>query len=295
MSYSVTGKRFRSQSFDKGPYSLPTANVSSKSSNVPFRVRKSYKAMRALKGKASLVKTIKNVVDRMAEDKTAYTSISETTPLTFNSAINNTAEILQLVPNIAPGSEENQRIGDRIKPKRLSISGYVRVVPNVGGNIETTARITQVAVRLFVVSLKSKANFDDVASSATPLASLLKKGGTNVGFTGLISDIQAEVNTDLWTVHEDRVMYLTQTYNNFATQVGYWETDISKQIQFFNFDLAVKSRTFNYDDSISSGLQPTNYAPIMLLGYSYLNGGAPDTVATNVGLFYQSTLKYQDM
>lgn len=269
---------------------------SSQSSNVPFRLRKSYKSVRAPKGKSALVKTIKSVVSRMAEDKTAYTSISETTPLTFNSAINNTAEILQIVPNVAPGTEENQRVGDKIKPTRLRVNGYVRVVPNVSGTISGTNNgITQVGVRLFVVSLKSKSNFDDVASSATPLSSLLKKGGTNVGFTGLISDLMAEVNTDLWTVHEDRVMYLTQTYNNYATQVGYWETDISKQIAFFDFDLAVKSRVFNYDDNTSSGLQPTNYAPIMLLGYCYLNGQSPDTVATNVGLFYQSTLKYQDM
>lgn len=258
--------------------------------------RKVTKSKSVRKPKGVFKKKVQAVIRSMAEDKTAYTSLDESTLVTFNSAINNTAEILQIVPNIAEGSAENQRIGDRIKPTSLTISGYIRFNPVLTGNINpATPGVCQVGVRLFIVSLKSKSNLTEVQASAAPLNQLLKKGGTNVGFTGLISDLQAPVNTDLWTLHHSKVFYLSQSYNNYATQVGYWETDISNQIRFFKHSLKVKSKTFNYDDGTSSSLQPTNYAPVMLLGYSYLNGQTPDAVAANCGLFYNSILTYEDM
>lgn len=248
------------------------------------------------RAKGNFKKKVQQVIKSMAEDKTAYHSLDESSLVTFNSAINNTAEILQIVPSIAEGTGENQRVGDRIKPTSLTIQGYIRFNPIITGAIPAgSAGVCQVGVRMFIVSLKSKSNLTEVQSSITPFNQLLKKGGTNVGFTGLISDLFAPVNTDLFVCHHSKVFYLTQTYNNYATQVGYWETDISKQLKFFKHTLKVKSKTLNYDDGTSSSLQPTNYAPVMLLGYSYLNAQTPDVVAANCGLFYSTQMTYEDM
>lgn len=241
-------------------------------------------------------KRVKAIISSLAEDKQAYLSLDESALVTFNSAINNTAEMLQIVPNIIDGAGENQRIGDKIKPTSLKIQGYIRFVPNVTGNTSGSASgVCQVGVRLFIVSLKTKSNYTEVISSATPLNSLLRKGGTNTAFTGVISDLFAPINNDLWTLHHSKVFYLTQSFNNFGTNVGYWETDIKNQIKFFKYNLKVKSKTFKYDDGTSSSLLPTNYAPIMLLGYTYLNAQTPDVIAANCGLFYNSILTYEDM
>lgn len=252
---------------------------------------KKLRAMRLAK-RPVFKRAVKKIVHSMAENKMAYHTTSDSQLTYFNSTIASTGDILQIVPNITVGDEENQRDGDSITAQSLTVKGYVRFTPvQTAGDI----KFSQVGVRLMCVSLKKSPSWDLAAASSTPLLSLLKRGGTTVGFSGQLSDLYNPINTDLFTVHGNKVFYLTQNNNSFATNVGYWSTDVKDQIRFFTFNLKCKDKKLLYDDDTNSGLLPTNYAPFLLVGYVYLNGTVGDTLVSNLGMQYQSILKFEDI
>lgn len=256
------------------------------------RVRGARRKTTNLAKRRNFKKAVKSVVNSMAEDKMAYHANSETALTYFNSNINQTGDMLQVLPNISSGDEENQRDGDQITVKKLTVKGYIRFSPVPVGNIA----FCQVGVRLMCLSLKKTSSWDLATSTATPIAnSLLRRGGTTVGFSGQLSDLYNPINTDLFTVHGNKTFYLTQNQNNWATQVGYYSLDVKNQIKMFTFDIKMKNKKLKYDDNTNSGLLPTNSAPFLCVGYVYLNGDAGDSIVSNLGLHYQSVLRFEDI
>lgn len=263
------------------------------------RVRKLRKApvrtRRVYRKKQGLTKLIKKVIHQQAESKQAYTTTSNASLTYFNSGINSTGDMIQVIPNIAQGTGDNARIGDQIRAQSLNIKGYVKLDINTTG--ASNSDLTSVYCRMMVLSLKTKPNYTEATSSSTPLNSLLKKGGTTVGFTGVLSDIYAPVNTDLFTVHSERKFYLNQSHiQNFnSTTNAIVPVDVKNTVKFFNIPLKLKNKLLKYDSGVSSGLLPANYGPFLVLGYSFLNSASPDVISARVGLHYDVIMNYEDM
>lgn len=252
------------------------------------------KKSRKVTPKPTLLQAVKSVVHSMTETKHAYHTTSNAALTYFNSGINSTGDMLQIIPNISQGTSDHNRIGDQIRSHNLNLRGYLKLDINTSG--ASNSDLTAVMVRLFVVSLKSKPNYTEASSSATPLSGLLKKGGTTVGFTGVLSDIYAPVNTDLWTVHHDKRYYLSQSQiQNFnSTTNAIVPLDVKNTVRFFNLNIKCKNKLLKYDSNVSSGLLPANYGPIFMLGYSFLNSASPDVLSARVGVQYDSMLSYED-
>jgi len=66
-------------------------------------------------------------------------------------------------------------------------------------------------------------------------------------------------------------------------------------LRFFKASLKVKNKQLKYSDDTSSGLLPTNYAPVLCFGYCFMDGSLPDTASTNLQVYYESILKYEDI
>jgi len=248
-----------------------------------------YKAKRA-----NFKKFVKKVVSEMAETKEAYTTSGDT-PIWFNSGINATGDITPIVPAIGQGVDTNQRIGQKITAQRLNVKGHIRLNLN---DVSDSTKLPNVVVRMMIVSMKNKPSYGDVTASAAPLSTLLRKGGTTTAFTGVLSDVYAPINTDVFTIHHDKKFYLNQTYINAigpSVPSQYLAQDISKTIKFFNLNVKCKNKVLKYDEDISSDSWPVNWSPFLILGYAYLDGSAPDTISTNVQLMYDSTFQFEDM
>lgn len=256
------------------------------------RKRRIMKRKTVYRKKNRLTKLIKSVIHKQAETKQAYTTTGSSL-IKFNGGVDNTGDMIQIMPNITNGTADNARIGDQLRAQSLNIKGYVKLDVN---ELALNQAMPNVIVRLMIVSLKTKPNYTEATSSATPLAGLLKKGGTTSNFTGALQDIYAPINTDLWTVHSDRKIYLTQSYvqqfGGGTTQL--FASDVSKTVKFFNINVKCKNKLLKYDANISSGLLPTNFGPMLLLGYSFLNGSSPDSILTRVGLQFDSVFNYED-
>lgn len=259
-----------------------------------FRVRNTRKKARFYRPRrANLIRTIKQVVSSVNETKQAYYNSGNTLTM-FNSGIDAVGDLQQIIPNIANGTEDNQRVGQQIRAKSLNVKGFIKLNVN---DVTDSTKLPSVIVRMMIVTMKTAGNFNEAQAQGPKLGTLLKKGGTTVAFSGILSDLSSEINRDVYSVHYDKKFYLNQSYVN-ATGVSPPSTivaqDIKNTIKFFNINVKCKNRVLKYDEDVSSDLLPTNFAPFLLLGYSYLDGSSPDTLSTNVGLQYISTLNYED-
>lgn len=258
------------------------------------------KAIRRAK-RSNFVRNVKQVIQSLTETKEAYTTSGNSSLTMFNSAIDSTGDMMAIMPSIAQGVKDNERIGDQVRGQSLNIRGHIKLNINAFDALPTATDLTKlpsVVARLMIVSLKSKPSYLEAVSSSAPLATLLKKGGTTVAFTGVLSDIYAPINTDAWTVHADRKFYLNQSFvNTLGTSAPSTviAQDIKNTVKFFNLRVRCK-KLMKYDEDVSSGLYPTNFGPMLLLGYSYLSGETPDSgLATpQLGLQYDAVFRYED-
>lgn len=241
----------------------------------------------------ALVKIIRKVVGQEAETKQAY-SQTGTTLLKFNSGITAVGDMIQILPNIAQGVAENQRIGNQIRAKSLKVKGFVKLDLN---DLPDVSSLPNVIVRMMIVSMKTCPSFGDAQGQAPKLGTLLKKGGTTSAFEGYLQDIYAPINTDVFTVHSDKRFYLSQSFLNAQGTLppsNYVAQDISKTVKFFNINVKCKNKLLKYDEDVNADVGPSNFAPFLLLGYAFLDGSSPDIVSTRVGLNIDTIFNYED-
>jgi len=259
---------------------MPPKRNYKKKSAAPYKKR-AYKR----KPKLTFAKKVLSVIHQAAETKVGSVELTLTN---FNSGVNSAADCIRLVPNIQNGTLDNQRIGDQIKAQRLRIKGHILMDPATYQNYNST----RIGVRLMIVQPKMFSEFNSATTNFSVWQNnLLKRGGLTAGFTGLISDLYSDINTDAVTKLYDRVIYMHQPLVYSATGA----VEIGSTCKFFDISLKVKNKVLKYDQSIASAIQPTNYAPIMLIGYSHLNNSAPDTASTQISAAFLSDLYYEDM
>lgn len=247
------------------------------------------KALRSVRAK-SFRKKVLSVIHKEAENKTCFWAGNLTA---YNSGINSTGDINQLIGSIQNGSQDHQRIGDEVRAMKLSIRGHVIMAINNTVNDSPTRRI---AVRMMVVQPRRYSCINDVQTNASTWTSyLLKKGNTQTAFTGTISDLYADINTDEIITYYDKRMYLNQPYIDHQGSTTDRVIDVSKTVKFFNINLKCRNKKLRYDVNNDSGLTPTNYCPVLIIGYCHLDGGSADVLSTQVSMAYDSTLYFEDL
>lgn len=233
----------------------------------------------------SFVKKVQTVINKNSEDKQAYTSIVN---VNYNSAINSSADINFIIPNISTGTEDNQRIGDQLRAKLFKLDGHI--ITNLTFTSYSACRI---GVRVMVVQPKMYRSQDVIISNATGwLSTLLKKGGTTNYFTGVVSDLYAPINTDTITTYYDKLFYMRTPYVPGSVTN---DLNTASSTKFFRFHKNLKNKLLRYDDTVGAAISPVDWNPVLLVGYAKLDSGTPDTITTEINLNWVSTLDYQDM
>lgn len=223
------------------------------------------------KSKTQTVKSIakqavQQYMKKNVETKKGYL---EPTNAGFNTQASNNFSVLpnirqtncyQLLPEISIGTTVNNRIGNKIKPKGLYVSGHIagdwlNIVAN-------NASFQNMYVRLLCVADKQN-NVDSLAYNAfaSSYVNLLNKGGTSTDF--LFSDqtsLYRPVNKERFTVYFDKVIKI----GLYSANVGTANVDQTHGIRTFKFKVPIKEE-FVYDDT---NTRPTNASmPLLLCGY----------------------------
>jgi len=257
------------------------------------RKLKPKKTPKTPKAKKTVTKKVK-VIQRVIEDKQAYSASNATF---FNSGIDSAADMLRIIPNITKGVNDNQRVGDQLSAKSLHLKGFLRFLPQPSSGSVNIPKWGHVAIRMMILSMKTAPNYDAAILNSGLLNNLLRKGGTTVAFTGAISDLYADINTEVFTKHYNKVFFVNQSYVMQPTGAGNQSAvalDVSKLVKFFNIKLNCKNKIWKYDDGTSSGVLPSNYGPFLCAGYSYMDGSSPDVLSTNLQISWDTIFNYED-
>lgn len=214
------------------------------------------------------------------------------TKAAHNSSIG-TGDCYPLVPPVPQGVDEWQRIGDKIKPKYLKVTGMISLAfdpsvptPALGGGsaIGAPGKYESPLVCRMIAFTQNDIKFA-TTGSAVDVGSLLRgDNGASIAFTGLTGDLLRPVNTDKFKVLKDKRYELVPISGN--TVDGVYKTN-------YRFSFKVKCpSTFKYD--VNSANLPNNFAPFISIGYAYPNGSVPDVTQTPVIFEVHSTLVYED-
>lgn len=232
----------------------------------------------------SFVKKVQKVIDKNTEDKVAYL---KDTNVNYNSGISNATDLRRVFPNVFQGTNDGSRIGDQIRLKRLHVQGHI--ITNITYNSYSSARI---GVRLMIVQPKAYRSIGAVEGNAvTWLGTLLKKGTTTGAFAGLVEDLYVPINSDAITTYYDKVYYMQSPYIP-GTNTG--STNVQSMTKFFDFKFKLRNKLVKYDMAVDSGLTPTEFNPVLIIGYVHLDVSVPDVSDTQINMSFISNASFQD-
>lgn len=244
-----------------------------------------YRRKSVPKTSKAFVKKVKAIIHKQTETKLA----TWTQPFTsYNSGINATGDIGNVLPSIALGTGDNARIGDQIRAQKMEIRGHL--IMNQYNNY-SSARI---GVRIMVVQPKNLNDYNTVFTNTNNwLSNLLKRGGVSVGFTGLVADLYSDINTDAVTKYVDKVVFMKSPYLPAGNTNTVQDLD-HQTCKFFRATFNLRNKLLKYEANVSGGIQPTNFSPCLIIGYAHLDGSAADTVNTQVSAQWNTNLYYED-
>lgn len=259
-------------------------NVKRKSSALRKR---SYK--KSTKISAPVRSYVNRAIRRNEETKFSSNQYSLTA---FNSSISNSADLTIVLPTVSVGTGQNDRIGNKIRPIRLEITGYVCYYTNATtGNND--ARM--LGARLFCFQDKTTRSYANNIYNYH----LLNLGGTSNTFTGTPLNWVSPHNSEQFTFYADKKMTIMKPWgltNNSTPTVSNAITGMDKSM-FHPFKIVLTQKqlpaVLNYDQTDSLGY-PTNFAPYLALGYCDLMGVSPDSVTNQLVMEWNSTLYYKD-
>lgn len=250
----------------------------------------------ATKSGASAHKALVKLIDKQvskgvhkgAEDKIANVSQALTA---YNSGVDVNADVFVLMPPISQGVDSADRIGLEITGKRHIVMGHI--IMNTTFAEMAVLSNCRVAVRMLIVSAKQYPNGPQAKSnSAGWLPSLLENGNSVQALDGTIQSLYLPVNRKVATVHSDKVYYLNNDFAIQNTAVGGYSTGMVQTVKMFKASISCR-KTMKYND-ITSVSHPTNYGPVIILGYAHLDGSIPDVLTTNVSMACVSNFYYED-
>lgn len=230
-------------------------------------------AREAPKPSAALTRVVKKIVRGEAETKNITALLENATA--HNSPIT-AGDWTYPLPFIPQGVGENQRDGDRVRPKALIVKLHVSFPASVGGFPPIQARVHVVKHKKFT----SQPQF--AAHIATENLSLLDDGGGGTSpYDGTILASQYRVNTKLFT--DVKTLNFTLSRDNSAPTTG---------SPFREYTIRIPCpKVLVYE---MGATLPENFCPAMAFGYTYANGAPPDTAPTPV-VWAKSFFTYTDI
>jgi len=216
-------------------------------------------------------------------------------PAVRNSALG--INIVPLLPPLSQGVQQNQRIGDKVRPVSLKVDFTVSFDGrNVNSNV--------LACRLMCLKDKSIKTIKDLIFSATQPGTpvdqqLMDYGnGVNGGYNGLPYDQHWRINTERYSVISDLKFELRKSFGQtphatnsvpYAGSLQFTDSTMTRQ-----FSVTVPTpQTLLYSNDLD--LYPTNFAPFWCIGFSQPDGdGTVDYLANAIMVNYTTHFVYED-
>lgn len=237
---------------------------------------------RVFKNSKSFVKKVESIIHKQVETKQA----SRTLPLTaFNSAADTSSDIYPIFPLVTQDATEAGRNGDQIRAQKMVLKGHI--IQTING----AASYSRIAVRMLICQPKLFTNLPSISANANNwLPYVLRQGNISSGLDGTIASLYSPVDTSIITCYYDKVTYISMPV--MVTSAG--QQEMRNSVKFFSKTFNLKNKLLQYNSNYQLNTSPTNYSPVCLLSYVFLDGTAPSTLFTNVSMSWTNTLYYED-
>lgn len=218
----------------------------------------------------------------------------DTQIVAFNSAITSQGDVIPLVPPIAQGYGDGDRIGDQVKGVSIDLNGHIEAA--IGTNKYLLSGECRLAVRVFVLENKGVSNSSYLQGDYTAITQNLLKKGNQVGpFAGDVQSLYLPVNQEVCKVHYDKVHLITVPFQRNAATLNVTpvntSVDLSKSIKMLKIKIPC-NKMLQFNNSNSN--VPVNFAPYLMIGYAFLDGTVPDVLTTSMQAQFIATLNYTD-
>lgn len=232
----------------------------------------------------------KRVVRKEAEDK----FVSTQGAVLFNSRISSSSECYPLLPQIPQGTDDWQRIGDKVRGKYLYVKGYVQLDQYYLDNTTGTQYIPPFTIRVLCLSQKNVKVGSEV-SSRIDVAHLLKD---NIGtgdarpYDGNVLDNLAPINKDLFKVHMDKKIKFSWVARGDLTVSGDTGYGVGQErTKYFKVRIKLPA-TLTFDNG--NGSWPNNFAPFLCVGAVNDDGTGKYITGTPFRVGWLSTAYFED-
>jgi len=225
----------------------------------------------------------KSVLSRAAENKVIASLVESNVQHNFPIG---PADCEPLIPEISQGPMANQRIGDRLKPKRLTVKGVVSLNPQQGW-----AAQGDIYGRILILAQKDLKVGSQILASDVDSAHLLRPalatGSTDeAAFDGNTCDLLYPVNTEKFRV------YMDKTFKFAITK----EDAVENMVRYshrWSYTFKQLPASLTYDEG--NGDWANNFAPFVCMGFAYSDGQAPETIQTKFISNTYAHLEYEDI
>lgn len=240
------------------------------------------KTVGKITGAPGLNKLINKAIMRSLETKERQATRGESTADPVNQQITD-LDVYDILPQIAQGSGEGSRIGNRVRPVSLTVKVQLYCY-NLGNTIPPTY------FDVYLFKLKNH-NQSDGLPTLFDMQKFLQDGNTVKGYAGAALDGLRPVNTDKFTLVAKRRVTLFNPFNNTG-QLSSTAFLNPATTLYFDVTKSMK-KTFIYDDNTSLA---ENDSLFIAVGATMVNGvvvgGGP---AFTVGEYRViSSIKYKD-
>lgn len=255
-------------------------------------VNKTLRARRKVRLRKNLAKSVRAIAKSVIRKEAETKFVSLRQDLSFNSSISSASECYALMPPISQGSDDYQRIGDRVSGRTLYIKGHINYNSNFLDTPGVNNYVPPSTVRILILSQKNIKSNLQLTTPGVDVAHLLKDNvatGTGRSYTGGMTDNLAPINKDLFKVHLDKKVKMNCVYQNSdGTGTGGW---VGQKTAYFTCRIKLPAKLF-YDDT--NGDVPNNFAPFFCLGGVNDDGSSPYAVQQPYRVTFLSTAYYDD-
>lgn len=210
----------------------------------------------------------------------------------FNSGISSTGDLVTVLPQISVGTGQNNRIGNKIRPVRLEITGYVIYYAAAVGTYNDARML---GARLFCFQDKTSRSYANGINNYQ----LLNLGGSSNNFTGTALNWVSPHNSAQFKFFADRKMKILKPFgltNNTTPSSTNAITGMDSSM-FHPFKIVITQKdlpavlTYDQTDDLA---YPVNFSPYISLGYCDLMGAGADTTNAQLSMEFNATLYYKD-
>nr|QKE11189.1 Cap protein [Chicken circovirus 3] len=214
----------------------------------------------------------------------------------FNSGISTSGDLVSVLPTVVVGTGQNNRIGNKIRPVRLEITGYVLFYCPSAASSSNYQDARMLGARLFCFQDKTVRSY---ANNTITNFNLLNLGGSSTNFSGTALNWVSPHNNEQFKFFMDKRFKVMKPFgfiNNTTPTTSNAITGMDPSM-FHPFKLVLTEKdlpavlTYDQTDELA---YPTNFAPYIALGYCDLTNASADTTTTALGMEFSATLYYKD-